>query len=110
MLNKTGTMKRRENFRRYAWPVSSEVFVLWDNAPAEWAPQNHSCNPNTGYAGLNVIALRDIMAEEELTIDYTSFLNDEMESFICNCGAENCKKIIQGVHGNSVSQRQEKRI
>ncbi|MEO8763833.1 MAG: SET domain-containing protein-lysine N-methyltransferase [Ginsengibacter sp.] len=98
--------EERENFRRYAWPVSSEVFVLWDNSPAEWAPQNHSCNPNTGYSGLNVMALRDINAQEELTIDYTSFLNDEMESFICNCGAENCKKLIQGVEQNSITYRE----
>ena len=102
--------EERENFRRYAWPVSSEVFVLWDNAPGEWAPQNHSCNPNTGYAGLNVIALRDIEPQEELTIDYTSFLNDEMESFICNCGAENCKKLIQGIEQNSITYRETNRL
>ncbi|MDQ2718788.1 MAG: SET domain-containing protein-lysine N-methyltransferase [Bacteroidota bacterium] len=85
-----------KNFRKYAWPVSSEVYVLWDKNPAEWAPQNHSCDANTHYSGLNVIAFRDIKKNEELTLDYTTFLNSEMESFICNCGAENCKKIIQG--------------
>jgi len=95
--------EERENFRRYAWPVSSEVYVLWDNSPAEWSPQNHSCNPNTKYEGLNVIAVKSIAKGEELTLDYTTFLNNEMESFICNCGAENCKKIIQGVHENSVT-------
>ncbi len=94
----------RENFRRYAWPVSSEVYVLWDNAPAEWSPQNHSCEPNTAYSGLNVVAIKSIAADEELTLDYTTFLNNEMESFICNCGAKNCKKIIQGVNENSVTQ------
>lgn len=84
------------NFRKYAWPISDEVYILWDEAPSEWAPQNHSCDPNTQYDGLNVIALRDIKMGEELTLDYTTFLNNEMESFICNCGSENCKKIIQG--------------
>ena len=100
----------RENFRRYAWPVSSEVFIIWDNAPAEWAPQNHSCNPNTGYEGLNVIALRKINAGEELTIDYTTFLNDAMESFICNCGSDNCKKLIQGIHQNSITYRETNKL
>ncbi len=100
----------RENFRKYAWPVSSEIYVLWDNSPAEWAPQNHSCNPNTEYAGLNVIALRHINAEEELTLDYTTFLNDEMESFICNCGEENCRKIIQGVQKNSITFRERNKF
>ena len=66
-------MRNSENFRKYAWPLSSEVYVLWDNAPAEWSPQNHSCNPNTEYAGLNVIAVRIIAKGEELTLDYTTF-------------------------------------
>jgi D-ala D-ala ligase C-terminus/SET domain len=100
----------RENFRRYAWPLSNEVFVLWDHVPAEWAPQNHSCSPNTGYSGLNVIALKDICSDEELTIDYTSFLNDAMESFICNCGAENCKKLIQGAEQNSITYRENNHL
>jgi len=102
--------EERENFRRYAWPVSSEVYALWDNAPAEWAPQNHSCNPNTKYAGLNVVAVKSIAKGEELTLDYTTFLNNEMESFICNCGAENCKKVIQGVHENSVTFQEKNKL
>jgi len=102
--------KEQENFRKYAWPVSSEVYILWDNAPAEWAPQNHSCNPNTEYAGLNVIALRTIHTDEELTLDYTTFLNNEMESFICNCGAENCKKVIQGIQQNSITYRETNKL
>jgi len=102
--------EERENFRRYAWPISSEVYILWDHAPAEWAPQNHSCNPNTEYAGLNVVALRNILAGEELTLDYTSFLNDEMESFICNCGAQNCKKVIQGRQQNSITFREANKL
>jgi D-alanine-D-alanine ligase-like ATP-grasp enzyme len=100
----------RENFRKYAWPVSSEVYVLWDNSPAEWAPQNHSCNPNTEYSGLNVIAKRKIKAEEELTLDYTTFLNEEMESFICNCGEENCRKVIQGIQKNSITFRERNKF
>ncbi len=100
----------RENFRKYAWPISSEVYNLWNNSPAEWAPQNHSCSPNTKYEGLDVIALKPICANEELTLDYTSFVNDEMEVFVCNCGAENCKKIIQGVQGNSLNYREKNKI
>ncbi len=97
-----------ENFRKYAWPVSDEVYILWDVEPAEWAPQNHSCNPNTQYSGLNVIAKTAIKKDEELTLDYTSFLNNEMESFICNCRAANCKQIIQGKHENSITFLEKK--
>ncbi len=97
-----------ENFRRYAWPLSEEVYILWDTKPSEWAPQNHSCDPNTQYSGLNVIAKKEIKKGEELTLDYTSFLNNEMESFICNCGAPNCKKVIQGRQENSITFLEKK--
>ena len=100
----------QENFRKYAWPLSSEVYVLWDNAPEQWAPQNHSCDPNTAYSGLNVIALKTITAGEELTLDYTTFLDNEMESFICNCGALNCKKVIHGKHNNSITHSEKNKI
>ncbi len=99
----------KENFRRYAWPISSEVYIIWDSSPSEWSPQNHSCDPNTEYSGLNVVATKYIPAGEELTLDYTSFLNNEMESFICNCGAENCKKVIQGAESNSITDRETNR-
>ena len=107
-VDKTWNDDERENFRRYAWPVSSEVYIIWDSAPSEWSPQNHSCNANTEYSGLNVIATKYIPAGEELTIDYTTFLNNEMESFICNCGADNCKKVIQGAQSNSITYREIK--
>ncbi|MEO6289716.1 MAG: SET domain-containing protein-lysine N-methyltransferase, partial [Ginsengibacter sp.] len=92
-----------EIFRKYAWPLSDEVYIIWDTKPEEWAPQNHSCDPNTHYSGLNVVAKKPIIKGEELTLDYTSFLNNEMESFICNCGAQNCKRIIQGKLENSIT-------
>lgn len=94
----------QETFRRYAWPISSEVFILWDNDPNGWAPQNHSCAPNTCYDGLNVQATRDIMPGEELTLDYATFLDEHMEPFTCRCGQPNCRGLITGTPGNSISQ------
>ena len=63
----------KEIFRKYAYPVSNEVFLLWDTNPAAWAPQNHSCTPNTQYDGLNVIAINPINKGDELTLNYASF-------------------------------------
>lgn len=95
-----------ETFRRYAYPVSDEVRLLWDERPRDWAPQNHSCDPNTGYSGLNVVALRDIAAGEELTLDYSDFCNEDMEPFDCACGAPGCRGRITGQPGNSVELRE----
>ncbi len=93
-------------FRRYAYPLSNEVFLLWDNNPMEWAPQNHSCIPNTAYNGLNVIAITDIQPGQELTLDYASFLDEHMEPFQCSCGKPGCRGLIKGSPGNSVTSRE----
>jgi D-alanine-D-alanine ligase-like ATP-grasp enzyme len=100
--------KEIELFKKYAYPLSSEVFLLWDNNPAAWAPQNHSCAPNTAYDGLNVIALRHITKGEELTLDYAAFLDENMEPFQCRCGAANCRGDVSGTAANSVTLREKK--
>lgn len=98
--------KEKETFRKYAYPLSKEVFLLWDNNPANWAPQNHSCDPNTFYEGLNVVALRNISKGEELTLNYATFLDEHMESFNCRCGAANCCGWVTGTINNSVTTRE----
>ena len=94
-------------FMQYAVPLSEEVYTLWDNDPSGWAPQNHSCNPNTVYEGLNLVASRDIEAGEELSLDYVQLLDEQAESFTCSCGAANCRKKISGIKGNSVTKREK---
>jgi D-alanine-D-alanine ligase len=83
-----------EVFRQYAMRAGDGIYMLWDEDPREWAPQNHSCDPNTAYFGLNVIALRDIQSGEELTLDYGKFGNHDVAPFACSCGAENCRGTI----------------
>jgi hypothetical protein len=48
-----GRNRSRYSFRRYAFPLSDDVYVLWSDDPAEWAPMNHSCDPNMEYAARN---------------------------------------------------------
>ena len=105
-VNENWSEKEKEVFRRYAVPLSSEVFILWAENPAQWAPQNHSCNANTRYKGLDVVASRVILAGDELTLDYETFLNEGMEPFTCNCRANNCRKYIKGIKGNTVTSRE----
>ncbi|MEO6233080.1 MAG: SET domain-containing protein-lysine N-methyltransferase [Ferruginibacter sp.] len=105
-VDESWNIKEKEIFRKYAYPLSKEVFLLWDNDPKGWAPQNHSCNPNTMYSGLNVTALRNIAKGEELTLDYASFLDENMEPFHCQCGNINCRGFITGMFNNSVTERE----
>ncbi|MBM3411901.1 MAG: ATP-grasp domain-containing protein [Bacteroidetes bacterium] len=96
-------------FRRYAYPISEEVYVLWDNNPADWAPQNHSCDANTIFDGLNVITTRMVAAHEELTLDYAKFLDATMEPFTCGCGSPKCRGKIAGTINNTLTTREQKK-
>lgn len=88
--------RHKEWFRRYAWPLSDEVYVTWDPDPEAWRPVNHSCDPNTWLDGLDLIARRDIRAGEELTVDYATFTNEIMPAFRCACGAAGCRGTVTG--------------
>ena len=78
-------------------------FPLWDENPVNWAPQNHSCSPNTSYEGLNVVATKDIAEGEELTLDYALFLDETMEPFACQCASHNCREVVVGTRMHSMS-------
>ncbi len=100
--------EQKNNFKHYAYPISSEVYILWDENAANWAPQNHSCHANTVYKGLDVVATRNIMAGEELTLDYANFLDENIEPFACTCGSTNCRGIIYGTKNNHITARESK--
>ncbi len=105
-VQKNWNEDEKMHFRRYAYPVSEELFILWDDDPSEWAPQNHSCDPNTAFDGLNVFAIKNVSAGEELTLDYAQFLDENMESFDCRCGSLKCRGEISGISYNSLTIRE----
>jgi D-alanine-D-alanine ligase len=90
------------NFRRYAYPISKDTYILWDLQPEEWSPQNHSCDANCSFKGLNMITNRAIQKGEELTLDYADFLDHTMEPFECKCGSSKCRGLIKGKFKNSL--------
>src|SRR5436190_19810813 len=58
---------------------------------------NHSCDPNVGVRGqITFVAMSDIPAGTELTIDYAMIDGDPSERMQCACGARECRKIITG--------------
>jgi len=105
-VEKNWSEEDKLHFRRYAYPVSEELYMLWDEDPSNWAPQNHSCEPNSAFDGLNVVATRSIKPGEELTLDYTQFLDENMEPFQCHCGTSKCRGLIMGKKNNSLTMRE----
>ena len=58
---------------------------------------NHSCNPSAYSKGRDIFALRNLGAEEEVTIDYSTTNVDRKWKMKCNCQAKHCRKIIRSV-------------
>ena len=57
---------------------------------------NHSCDPNIGVQGQIVfVALREIMAGEELTHDWAT-TDDDDYTLACRCGEPCCRGVITG--------------
>jgi hypothetical protein len=88
--------RQKDWFRRYAWPLTDEVWVIWDPNPEHWKPVNHSCDPSAWLTGLDVVARREIRPGEEVTLDYATFYNEVMPAFECACGATGCRGTIRG--------------
>jgi hypothetical protein len=87
---------RREWFRRYAWPLTDEVWVTWDPDPEHWRPINHACEPSAWLQGLDVVARTPIPMGHEVTLDYATYCNEVMPDFECRCGHDACRGVIRG--------------
>jgi hypothetical protein len=58
---------------------------------------NHSCDPNVGVRGqITFVAMRDVPAGAELTIDYAMIDGNPDERMACACGARDCRGMITG--------------
>ncbi|OGI42683.1 MAG: hypothetical protein A2150_03610 [Candidatus Muproteobacteria bacterium RBG_16_64_11] len=60
---------------------------------------NHSCDPNAGLQGqLGLVAMRDIVPNEEVCFDYAMVMADAPEQapyeFSCRCGSGLCRGTI----------------
>jgi hypothetical protein len=91
-------MEDKKKFLRYSYDIDYDLVIGtfdWENAKHISNFMNHSCNPNMIYdLNDNIIARRDIIAGEELTIDYGNFIVNMDQEFTCSCGAEQCRKHI----------------
>ena len=67
---------------------------------------NHSCAPNAGIKGLvDVVAIRDIRAGEEVTWDYRCSENSDWVLERCLCGQPGCSGKIEGFSSLSPERR-----
>jgi hypothetical protein len=78
-------------------PIPSGSIVVELGDPAELGPVNHSCDPNLGWADDHSLrAVRDIAADEELTVDYATGVLDPSFVMMCHCETYRCRQVIEG--------------
>lgn len=80
----------RAALERYCYRELDGAYVLcWDHARFN----NHSCQPSCRTVGDFDIAVRDIAAGEELTIEYATI--NVLQTFDCRCGAPACRGSVR---------------
>jgi len=57
---------------------------------------NHSCCPNAGLReAVRLVALRAILAGEEIRFDYSTSMNEDYWTMQCQCGEPGCRGVIR---------------
>lgn len=70
-----------------------------------WRFLNHSCAPSAVLRGRTLVALRPIVAGDQITFDYATTEYEMAEPFACGCGAPACRGVIRGFAGLSAAER-----
>jgi len=77
--------------------VDHELYLVSGETPEPGDMLNHSCEPNCGVSGSNiVVAMRDIEPGEELTFDYAMTDASDYDEFTCLCELANCRGVVTG--------------
>jgi hypothetical protein len=91
-LNKLPSRRRSHSIQ-----IDDDLFMIGPRRPEPAEFINHSCEPNTGMLGsVVVVAMRDIAAGEELTLDYAMCDTTDYDEFDCHCGAVRCRHRFTG--------------
>jgi hypothetical protein len=120
-VDKLWNPRLKQFFEDYCWPLSRDLWVMWDQEPDSWKPINHSCDPNAWVTGLDLVARKNIKKGkylyilklyfcfppfffgicefivywnlgEEITMDYATMYAGEFgPKFECKCGSKECR-------------------
>jgi hypothetical protein len=77
--------------------IDTDLFLVSGDTPEPGDMLNHSCEPNCGLAGSQLlVAMRDIEPGEELSFDYAMCDASDYDEFRCLCGAASCREVVSG--------------
>jgi len=82
--------EERQNHGIQVWDFLYQVQLHPGTDPADFF--NHSCIPNAGLnSPISLIALRDILIDEEVCFDYAMSDSSDYDEFTCRCGTSLCR-------------------
>jgi hypothetical protein len=97
----------------YAVQVGSDLYLGASGGLDDYV--NHCCDPNCGLVinsatDVVLIAVRDIVAGEEVFFDYSATMDEDDFEMPCYCGATGCRRLVRdGKHlPDEVWQRYER--
>lgn len=77
--------------------VDADLYLVSGDMPEAGDMLNHSCEPNCGLSGSQLlVAMRDIAPGEELTFDYAMCDASDYDEFTCLCAAATCRGVVSG--------------
>jgi hypothetical protein len=83
--------------RARSMQVDDQLYLEAAAEPETADHVTHSCEPNCGMRGSNVlVAMRDIEAGEWLTFDFATCDGSDYHEFECVCGAATCRGKVTG--------------
>lgn len=88
-------MAGRGLFVAEAVPAGAEV-LRPEAAVHEHGHLNHGCDPNLGWSGEVLVALRDLEPGEELLVDYAMSVADPDWFLRCHCPSYRCRQMVEG--------------
>ena len=82
--------------------IDTDLYLVSAPTPEAGDMFNHSCEPNCGLSGSQLlVAMRDIAAGEELTFDYAMCDASDYDEFPCLCASGNCREVVTGADWRS---------
>lgn len=87
--------------------IDTDLFLVSGPTPEAGDMLNHSCEPNCGLLGSQLlVAIRDIEVGEELSFDYAMCDASDYDEFTCLCGTQACRGIVTGADWRNAELQQ----
>ena len=82
-------------YRHFVLQMGDDLFYAPIYGVQDADHYNHSCDPNCGFKeSLTIVAMRDIAAGEELTVDYAMADSFAYYQLKCRCGSPACRGVV----------------